>query len=523
MARANKIDDSVYERLHDILAGPEAERKFALYRPPLTPTQERIYDSQAKYILADGERGSGKTWILGGHKLVHHCVTNFNALALIIVGVRSQATQGGVWHKLQHMILPMWAENMGIKYTDVRRDTQQNEFIDIENTQGGWSRVVLMSAPFGTQLRLRIRGFEPSYVFIDELTTLDGPVYFDAVVQQVGRRPGIQGVQQYTAATNPDGPSHWVYRRFFEIPINPLTGARNPAYARFHCPIHENIGNLPEGYYDRIREAVMDDPVEAARMLHGEWIDRPSGEAIFKDYFFETTHSRGDKTERILPNADFPIIIGYDLGSANNAIIFMQFLTLREKTMWVVFDEMVYTQRRIRYDVLVPAIMKRINTWNRICETRFVTTHISDNSAFNTYRPASEGSYDVLEVERISKLHVERFPDVGSIRMVPAPKFSGSVEARVRILMNCLQREEFLLSHACFKTKEMFMRLESAEYEVRAGRKDYNPSLPFTPKRSKHLHPFDALTYPMLTLDIRRIATVRTGEPTQSFVEVGRG
>ena len=103
----------------------------------------------AKYILAYGERGSGKTYSLGGHKLVRHCYENFNALALIIVGVRSQATMGGVWHKLQVEILPEWVEGIGLNHTDERQDTQKNLYIDIENRFGGHSRICLISIPYG--------------------------------------------------------------------------------------------------------------------------------------------------------------------------------------------------------------------------------------------------------------------------------------------------------------------------------------------------------------------------------------
>ena len=62
--------------------------------PSLTITQRKIFDDPAKYILAYGERGSGKTYSLGGHKLVRHCYENFNALALIIVGVRVAGDYG---------------------------------------------------------------------------------------------------------------------------------------------------------------------------------------------------------------------------------------------------------------------------------------------------------------------------------------------------------------------------------------------------------------------------------------------
>mgnify|MGYP003110160694 CR=1 FL=1 len=90
--------------------GEEEESYDPNWKPSLSVTQEKIYDSDAKYILAHGNRGSGKTYVLGGHKLVRHAWENFNALCLIIVGVRSQAVLGGVWHKLITEILPLWKE-----------------------------------------------------------------------------------------------------------------------------------------------------------------------------------------------------------------------------------------------------------------------------------------------------------------------------------------------------------------------------------------------------------------------------
>ena len=76
--------------------GEKKESEVTTWAPSLSPTQQKIFDDPSNYILAYGERGSGKTFCLGGHKLVRHLYENFNALAIIIVGVRSQATLGGV-------------------------------------------------------------------------------------------------------------------------------------------------------------------------------------------------------------------------------------------------------------------------------------------------------------------------------------------------------------------------------------------------------------------------------------------
>lgn len=490
----SKLDHRILVEKFAPIPQPEGiERDAEPWIPSLSITQRKIFDDPANYILAYGERGSGKTFCLGGHKLVRHCYENFNALALIIVGVRSQATLGGVWHKIQVEILPEWVDGIGLKHTSERQDTQKNLFIDIENRFGGHSRVVLISVPYGAFIRDRIKGFEPSLVFVDELTNLDTPDYFNAVVQQLGRRQGIHGPQQYLAACNPDGPSHWVYKRFFEAPYSE-SGKWNNDYSVYHVKIEENIANLPAGYYDRIMEAVKTDPVEEARMVRGEWIDRPAGDAIFAPYFNKSLHVRGDAKTGILPNKNFPIVCGWDPGSVNNAVIFMQCLPGSDRTVWVVFDELVTINKKLPYTTLVPLVMRKMAYWNKKVSHKFTFQHISDNSAFNQFR-AKTGSYDVRDIEEISRDKGETF-GLSPIKMKAAPKFNGSVEARVRLTIGKLQNEQFLLSAQCTYITKMFMNLVSEKQK-----KTYDPNLSFKPRRSVYIHAFDAMSYVFLHYD----------------------
>ena len=52
-------------------------------------------------------------------------------------------------------------------------------------------------------------------------------------------------------------------------------------------------------------------------------------------------------------------------------------------------------------------------------------------------------------------------------------------------------QESILVSAHCPKVREMFMFLESEKPKL----DKYDPRLPFKPRRSKHVHVFDALTY----------------------------
>ena len=490
----------------------DEEQKDTTWIPSLSPTQRKIFDDPAKYILAYGERGSGKTFCLGGHKIVRHLYENFNALALIIVGVRSQATLGGVWHKLQVEILPDWVEGIGLNHTSERQDTQKNLYMDIENRFGGWSRVVLISIPYGAFIKDRIKGFEPSIIFVDELTNLDTEDYFNAVVQQLGRRQGIHGPQQYLAACNPDGPSHWVYKRFFEEPFNNKHGIWNNDYSKYHVPISENVKNLPHGYYDRIMEAVKTDPIEEARMVRGEWIDRPAGDAIFGPYFSKQLHVVGDSKEGILPNTDYPIICGWDPGSVNNAVIFMQCLVGSDKMVWTVFDEFVTINKKLPYTTLIPLVMRKMSYWNRKMDHKFRFIHISDNSAFNQFR-AKTGSYDVRDIEEISRDKADTF-NLDPIRMKAAPKFSGSVESRVRLTIAHLQSDQIMISAQCTKIIKMFQNLISEK-----PGKHYDPNIAFKPKRSVYIHPFDAMSYPIIHYNSTPM--MATGHANSEIINLG--
>jgi hypothetical protein len=492
--KIRKIDaDGILKKLDDTNETVASEETWT---PSLSGSQLELFNSTANYVLAYGERASGKTFVLGGHKLVRHAYESFNGLCLIIVGVKAQATQGGVWHKLQTEVLPEWKEGIGIGYTDEKLDLQKQPYLDVENRYGGWSRISLLSAPYGNILVDRIKGYEPSYVFIDELTNLDTPHYFDAVVQQLGRRQGIEGCQQYTAACNPSGPSHWVYKRFFEVPLK--SGDWNPDYHVVHVKIQENEKNLPDGYYDRVMEAVANDPIEAQRMLEGKWVDRPAGNAIFGPYYSKPLHVVGDARSGIVPNKDFPVVIGYDPGSVNNAFIFMQCIIGTERSLWTVFDEIVTINQKIPYTALIPQIYRKMKKWEDRVGSKLNWMHISDNSAFNQYR-AKTGSYDVRDFEEISKEKAEHF-DLDPIRMKAAPKFSGSVESRVRLLINKLVNEEILISASCTEVIKSIRHLVSEQ--EKNGK--YDPSLELKPKRSVYIHAFDALTYPIMYFDVRK-------------------
>jgi hypothetical protein len=496
------------------------------WSPRLNPTQREVYESPAKYILAHGERGSGKT-IGVLHKLVRHCIENVNALAIIIVGVRRQGEEGGAWHKLQYDVLPTWRygnrspdedavdDGIGVVYTDSKTNVNKDTFLWIANRHDGWSKVLLLSMPVEQFIKDRFRGPEASFIMVDEAQGLNGPAYFKDIVQQCGRRPGIPGSkQQICYCANPDGPRHWLYKRFFEYPIDAETGEWNPDYAKFHVPISENLDNLPEGYYDNVIEAVRGDDIEFRRLVRGEWIDRPESDALFPEFSTER-HVRGDaaKNEGIIPLADYPVEIGYDLGAAHSCVTFIQLLpvtrrndrgeSIEEKAV-VVFDEINTVGEYVPYRDFVPMIVARMDYWDAhpLVARKLVYRHISDDSAFNQYR-AAHGSFDCKDVEDFSE---------GRIKLVACPKGSGSVTARVRATKDALSGDLMRISATCRKIIDMFILL-------REDSKDKAH-----PKRSLQLHPFDSLSYVLHYYGVRRARRENlVGQVKPEFYRIGGG
>lgn len=466
---------------------PDANKKTpaALYhagwRPMLTPTGTLAFRDQiARYILQEGERGSAKTYS-GLHKLVEHCFLNRNALAIIIVGIRRQAEEGGAWHKLQQEVLPIWkygnreniygqwTENyydhgLGIHYSNVQSNTAKDVFLFMQNQfdqpDRMSSRILLLSMPVESYVADRVKGMEPSFVLVDEAQTLPTDTYFKGIVQQVGRRPNITTTQQIVYCANPAGPSHWLWKLFWEDPINKEDNTWNPRYTRYHFGVTENLGHLPPDYWANVIEGTKNDPIEFQRMVEGKWVDRPKGKALFRFAFHENLHMRGDLAANrgLVAIKGHPIIVSYDPGAANTSIHFLQIIPTVEKVYKIILDELNFVGEYIPYPQLVPRLIARMKYWDdfeldgkKIGPFRWI--HVSDSSAFNQFRAAT-GSFDAAEIEALS---------AGKIKMMECPKGPGSIEARTRLMLDALTSDELRLSALCPKTKEMFLNIEEDE------------------------------------------------------------
>lgn len=445
------------------------------------------------------------------NKLVRHCYDNKNALAVIVVKEKSMATKGGAWDKLVTMVLPTWRDGnrdkdgqllddgLGLHFSDVKYDENHNPMLYIQNRHGGWSRVVLISAPHASQIRARIRGYEASFVFFDELTSVDSEVYFTAINAQIGRVQGIP-LQQFLGACNPEGESHWVYQKWFVNAFDEETGEWDPDFEQIHFPSDENRVNVDERYFADLAKTYRDDPVEAARMLDGLWTERVAGDGLFSDLYNPIIHLRPiddegkpRKGEILMPHPEHPIIFGVDPGAVYNAWTLQQHLPFDGRMRWLWFDEVTLLKQKVSYPKFIPVVMKRLRWWRDTVGAEIPFVAISDDSAFTVFRPG-QGTYDVLDIQRVWAENRQKY-GLEPLVMRACPKFADSRKARVRILQTALGQDEIIVSTYC-KLSDAMLKNQRSEPQKEGA--PFDPDKAVTPMRSDHLHTFDSRTYPML-------------------------
>lgn len=230
------------------------------------PTQKRFIESQAEADLFACRMGEGKSAALAW-SIFHHTRQN----------------PGAVWM----MIRDTW-ENM--------RDTTQKEFF-------GWFPPGIMG---------EYRSSEKRFVW-GEATGLSGEVQFggmddpadaanlqsrslagvamdepapaaesggiDELIFDVAlsrlRQPGMSWYAMKLAENNPDE-THWTYRRF----VDPGT----EGFVCWQTAAPENLGNLPDGYYEKVAKAWAHRPDLQRRFLEGKFGFQQHGKAVTPEW-----------------------------------------------------------------------------------------------------------------------------------------------------------------------------------------------------------------------------------------------
>jgi hypothetical protein len=508
------ISDDELAQLYMGLAGPKPDKAKApetkKWYPKLSDKQSIIFeDTTTPNLLLVSSRYTGKTYGCG-YVAGRHAYDFHGAMVLVVAKTKRQLLAGGLFDTLGGEILPDFQRNLdGFKFVGPRTTVEKDVIFEVTNRWGTKSLIQMMSIGSDSDLKRKVKGITASLLIIDEITLYETPSIFEELSGILGRRTSIPSENQRLIATcNPSSPDHWVADYWSVLDEE----KRQPGFKVVQFLPGDNPSPHVADYYERLKRTLAKNPTQYARDIEGKWVAVPEGNSIFGESFLPEFHVRGDKSkgEFLHPRPGLPIVVGWDPGDVNTGVVFLNEVVTPDKILWVAFDEIGYTGKKISLETLTLEALTRMNYWCEETGQSLTFSHVSDKSAFDRFRAAT-GSYDHAEIQKHSERHLSKFSWLKSpIKMKACPKPEGSVEARSRIIIDLLTREELYISAKCEGLITALAKITS--------KKD-NPFTPDT--RSPYKHLIDALSYPIFYSKCGGSVVPQTSGPQPQIIQMG--
>lgn len=285
---------------------------FSSFDPTKIPYQYQVIeDIEYNYnhnlgvheILLSGAVGSAKSELLA-HLVIRHCIEYPNAVVLICRKALPDLKET-IWLKiLSHM-----AEDF------LEGEDYEVNFASPRIIFSNGAKIITRT--WHDKNYKKFRSLELSMVVIEELTenNEDDKQAYDEIKLRLNRIPGINK-NIMISASNPDSPSHWVYRHFelhLDSETNVLSNERSPTKHVYYSVTDDNPF-LAESYKEQLKSDL--DPKMYERMAKGRWIEIKS-EVIYhaysKKHNFINSLYQIDEFRDIHINFDFNIGLGKPL------------------------------------------------------------------------------------------------------------------------------------------------------------------------------------------------------------------
>ena len=246
---------------------------------------EHDYSLGVHESLFSGSVGSAKSMLLA-HLVVRHCMENVKARCLLVRKALPDL-KATIFQKI-------------LEHLDNEPNLMKDrDYYVIHNT----AKIVfrngaeIISRTCADKKYKKVRSLELSMAVFEELTEMneEDQEFYHEVRMRVGRLPHIK-TNLILSATNPDSPSHWVYK-YFITSDNPM---RHVYYS-----ITEDNPFLPDWYIEQLKSTL--DPKMAARMLRGEWIEI-AAEVVY--YSYDAERQKIDTEYKI--DLNYPIHLTFD-------------------------------------------------------------------------------------------------------------------------------------------------------------------------------------------------------------------
>lgn len=314
-------------------------------------------------ILMSGNIGSSKSLTMA-HCIVSHCI-RYNGSA---VGIGRLA-------------LPRLKETLALKIREHLYNIGGGLSYKYSETRGAFdfnngSKIIPFS--WTDKNFAKFRSYELSAFAMEEGTENRGEyykAYFEAI-QRVGRLTKIPE-KWAMIATNPDSPTHWIYKHFYI--------KKKKSRIVYEFKAHENPF-LPEGYIENLRDIL--DEKEAKRMLEGQWVDINS-ESIYYTYNRENNYVN----RKYEVATRFPIFVCFDfnIGSGKPlSVAFVQHI----KGQTHVFNEVVIEGQNTR-EALDEAYERKLFNYK--------TVYVIHGDAAGNHRDTRSKQTDYTIIEEFMK------------------------------------------------------------------------------------------------------------------------
>lgn len=180
----------------------------------------------------------------------------------------------------------------------------------------------------GADAEAKLKSLEVTGAFINEASETRRGV-FDLLTSRVGRFPAKRdGGCTWSGIimdTNPPDRDHWLYRLFEEDKPEGFEIFHQPAG---DSPQAENVENLPDGYYERLKAGKKDEWVKV--FVRGEYGYSFDGKPVFSEYI-DSTHCKSLQADDA-----FPLVLGMDFGLTPAAVI-----AQHVNGQWRILDELI--------------------------------------------------------------------------------------------------------------------------------------------------------------------------------------
>lgn len=369
------------------------------------------YNSGTLEVFYSGGVGSAKT-MSHIHEIVVNCIEQSNSKWLMVRRTLKDLKRTS-WKKLINHI------------ADVRHLVKEYNKTEMRISFINGSEILGDSYDDGDETKFQ--SLDLSGLDIEEAKEMPENIYM-ALKLRLGRAGVL--INRIQLRSNPDSPSHWLYKYFIET-------KDIPNRAIFYSLTEQNPF-LKSWYIENLRRDL--DPKMARRNLYGEWIEI-NREIIYSSYSSQQNFKNIDYEI----NKNLPIIIAFDFNIGNNkpmSSCAMQF----DGNAFHIFDEVILSGGRT-HDAAEAWIEKKVVTNGQKILIRGDAT----GGARDTRSILSD--YDILQ---------RAFSNAGAIVEMQVPKSNAPIRTRHNIVNAYCKNEagevRFFVYKKC-KTVDQGMRL----------------------------------------------------------------